>query len=88
MVFPADETTDIGYESGTTVAPDYDAHSSRFSDKLHWVQLDVGKDDHLISPDERLRVAMAPRGSTVAGADLDDQPSHAVEVHLDVIGIV
>ena len=26
MVFSADETTDIGYESGTTVTPDYDAH--------------------------------------------------------------
>ncbi len=26
MVFSADETTDIGYESGTTVTPDYTAH--------------------------------------------------------------
>ena len=61
MIFSADETTDIGYESGTPVTPDYSAHSSKFTGKIHWVQLDVGKDDHdhLISPDERLRVAMA-----------------------------
>jgi arylsulfatase len=61
MVFSADETTDIGYESGTTVTPDYDTHGSRFTGKLNWVQLDVGTDDHdhFIDPEERLRVAMA-----------------------------
>jgi arylsulfatase A-like enzyme len=61
MIFSADETTDIGYESGTTVTPDYTAASSRFTGKIHWVQIDLGDDDndHFISPDERLRVAMA-----------------------------
>ena len=61
MVFSADETTDIGYESGTTVTPDYDAPRSRFTGRIHWVQLDVGTDDHdhFIDPDERLRIAMA-----------------------------
>ena len=61
MIFSADETTDIGYESGTAVTPDYGTHSSKFTGKIHWVQLDVGKDnhDHLITPEERLRVAMA-----------------------------
>ncbi len=61
MIFSADETTDIGYESGTTVTPDYTLHTSRFTGKLHWVQLDVGTDDHdhFIDPDERFRVAMA-----------------------------
>ena len=61
MIFSADETTDIGYESGTTVSPDYTAHGSRFSGRIHWVQLDTGSDDndHFISPEERLRVAMA-----------------------------
>jgi arylsulfatase len=60
FVFSADETTDIGYESGTTVSPDYTAHGSRFNGKIHWVQIDLGKDaedaDHYISADERLRV--------------------------------
>jgi arylsulfatase len=61
MVFSADETTDIGYESGTTVTPDYTAESSRFTGKIQWVQVDLGKDDHdhFIDPEERLRIAMA-----------------------------
>jgi arylsulfatase len=61
MIFSADETTDIGYESGTTVTPDYDAQGSRFTGKIHWVQLDTGDDDHdhFISAEERLRVAVA-----------------------------
>jgi hypothetical protein len=61
MIFSADETTDIGYESGTTVTSDYTARDSRFTGKINWVQLDLGKDDHdhFIDPDERLRIAMA-----------------------------
>jgi len=61
MAFSADETTDVGYESGTAVTRDYTPHSSRFSGKIDWVQIDLGKDDadHMISPEERLRVAMA-----------------------------
>lgn len=61
MVFSADETTDVGYESGTPVSPDYTPQSSRFTGKINWVQIDTGEDDHdhLIDPDERLRIAMA-----------------------------
>jgi arylsulfatase A-like enzyme len=61
MIFSADETTDIGYESGTPVSPDYTPQTSRFTGKIHWVQIDTGDDDHehLVDPEERLRVAMA-----------------------------
>ena len=61
MVFSADETTDVGYESGTAVSPDYTPQSSRFTGKIDWVQIDTGTDDHdhLIDPEERLRIAMA-----------------------------
>ena len=63
FIFSADETTDIGCESGTTVSPDYTAHGSRFKGRINFVQIDLDKDaqdaDHHISPDERLRVAMA-----------------------------
>ena len=61
MIFSADETTDIGYESGTTVTPDYTAKDSRFTGKIKWVQIDLGSDDHdhFIAPEERLRIAMA-----------------------------
>ena len=60
MIFSADETTDIGYESGTTVTADYTAQTSRFTGKIHWVQIDLGDDDHdhFIDPDERLRIGM------------------------------
>ncbi len=61
MVFSADETTDVGYESGTTVSADYTAGTSRFTGRINWVQIDLGLDDHdhFIDPDERMRVAMA-----------------------------
>ena len=61
MIFSADETTDIGYESGTTVTPAYTAATSRFTGKIEWVQIDLGDDDndHFIDPNERLRIAMA-----------------------------
>ncbi|HEY9263685.1 MAG TPA: arylsulfatase [Mycobacterium sp.] len=63
FIFSADETTDVGYESGTTVSPDYTHHTSRFSGKIHWVRIDLGEDaenaDHFITPDERFRIAMA-----------------------------
>jgi arylsulfatase len=63
FIFSADETTDVGYESGTTVSPDYTAHSSRFNGKINWVQIDLGKDaedaNHFIDHEERLRVMMA-----------------------------
>ncbi|MCA9874740.1 MAG: sulfatase-like hydrolase/transferase, partial [Anaerolineales bacterium] len=61
MIFSADETLDIGYEAGTPVATDYTTHDSKFTGKIHWVQLDAGQDDHdhFIDPEERLRIAMA-----------------------------
>ena len=35
--------------------------TSRFTGRIHWVQIDLGDDDHdhFIDPDERLRIAMA-----------------------------
>jgi arylsulfatase A-like enzyme len=61
MVFSGDETTDIGYEAGTPVSTDYTTKTSRFTGKIHWIQIDLGNDDHdhFINPDERLRIAMA-----------------------------
>jgi hypothetical protein len=61
MIFSADETTDIGYESGTTVTADYTMQTSRFTGRITWVQIDLGDDDHdhFIDPEERLRIALA-----------------------------
>jgi arylsulfatase A-like enzyme len=63
MIFSADETADLGSDAGTTVSDDYTAETSRFGGKINWVQIDIGDDaadaDHYITPEERLRVAMA-----------------------------
>jgi arylsulfatase len=61
MTFSFDETCDIGRETGSPVSPDYDERASAFSGEVNWVQIDLEQDDHdhLISPEERFRVAMA-----------------------------
>ncbi len=61
MLFSADETLDIGSDSASPVSDDYTPEQSRFTGKVNWVQLDVGDDDHdhLITPEERFRVAMS-----------------------------
>jgi arylsulfatase A-like enzyme len=64
MLFSADETTDIGSDSATPVSDDYGGpKESEFTGRIHWVQLDGDEAaddvDHLISPEERLRIAMA-----------------------------
>ena len=43
------------------MTPDYTTHTSHFTGKIHWVQIDLGDDDHdhFIDPEERLRIAMA-----------------------------
>jgi arylsulfatase A-like enzyme len=62
ILFSADETCDVGFEAGSPVTFDYPA-TNRFSGEVTWVEIDLGEDaednDHLISPAERLRVAMA-----------------------------
>ncbi len=60
MIFSGDETLDIGVDTGTSVSDDYTPEASRFDGIVNWVQLDLGSDDqtHLITPEERLRVAM------------------------------
>ena len=61
MIFSADETCDIGQDTASPVSPDYATGNNAFNGDVNWVQIDIGDDDHdhLISPDERLSVAMA-----------------------------
>jgi arylsulfatase len=61
MVFSGDETTDVGSDSATPVSDDYGPKTSAFSGRVRWVQIDLDVDDHdhLITPEERLRIAMA-----------------------------
>jgi arylsulfatase len=63
MAFSADETCDVGSDSGTPVTDDLRPEETGFSGRVRWVQIDLGDDaqdaDHLISPEERYRIAMA-----------------------------
>jgi arylsulfatase len=63
LVFSTDETCDIGFQSGTPSSTDYGPHGNKFSGEVNWVEIDLGKDavnlDHLIDPEDRLRLAMA-----------------------------
>ena len=63
MLFSADETTDVGSDTGTAVSDDYRPEASAFSGRVRWVQLDVDEAaedlDHLITPEERMQIAMA-----------------------------
>jgi arylsulfatase len=62
FVFSADETCDVGDEFGSPVTYDYPS-PKRFNGEVNWVEIDVDKDavdvDHLISPEDRLRVFTA-----------------------------
>ena len=63
MLFSGDETTDLGTDSATPVTDDLGPDELAFTGRVKWVQIDLGDDaedaDHLISPEERYRIAMA-----------------------------
>ncbi len=63
MMFSGDETADVGSDTGSRVSDDYRPETSPFTGTVRWIQIDLGEDaddaDHLITPEERLRVAMA-----------------------------
>jgi hypothetical protein len=57
--FSGDEAFDLGGESGSLVTSDYGQR--RFSGEVHRAEIVLGLDDHshLITPEDRLRVALA-----------------------------
>jgi len=64
MLFSADETTDVGHDTATSVTDDFASSAdTRYPGRVRWVQIDLGDDaedaDHFITPEERLRIAMA-----------------------------
>jgi hypothetical protein len=62
MMFSGDETTDLGSDSATPVSDDYEPSGSEFNGRVRWVQIDIDESaenvDHLITPEQRLRIAM------------------------------
>jgi arylsulfatase len=61
MIYSADETCDLGSDTGTPVSEDYTSESSHFTGTVKWVELQIGDDshDHLITAEELMRVATA-----------------------------
>jgi arylsulfatase A-like enzyme len=63
MAFSADETADVGSDTATPVSDDYGVANGTFHGRIRWVELaiDEAAEDlyHLITPEERLRIAMA-----------------------------
>ncbi len=62
LVFSADETCDVGDDFGSPVTRDY-PREPKFTGEVNWLEIDVDKDaentDHLITPQQRLNLAMA-----------------------------
>ena len=61
MAYSADEACDVGADSGSPASPDYGPTGNKFTGEIRWVQIDVGGEsqDHLIRPEDRIRIAMA-----------------------------
>jgi arylsulfatase len=63
LVFSGDETTDVGSDGGTPVSDDYRVMDNEFTGRVEWVQIDIDdaaeNSDHLITAEQRWRVAMA-----------------------------
>jgi arylsulfatase len=61
MGYSADEACDVGSDSGSPASPDYGPKGNKFTGQIHWVQIDIGKDDHdhLITSEDRFNLAMA-----------------------------
>ena len=63
LVFSADDGCDVGVDMGAPVSPDYGSRGNEFSGRVKGVQLAIAEDaesvDHLVSPEEALRIAMA-----------------------------
>jgi arylsulfatase A-like enzyme len=63
MVFSADDGCDVGEDSGAPVSPDYGPQGNAFNGRVKGVQLAIADAaehlDHLVSPEEAVRIAMA-----------------------------
>lgn len=59
FIFAADETMDVGRETGSPVSTDL-PRDTRFTGRVNWVDVSIGDEDFnsLIDPDELLRIAM------------------------------
>jgi arylsulfatase len=63
FVFSADDGLDVGEDSGAPVSPDYGPQGNAFNGKVKGIQLAIAEaaenSDHLVTPADAMRVAMA-----------------------------
>ena len=63
IVFSADDGCDVGCDTGSPVSPDYGPRGNAFNGRVRGVQLaiaDVAEEaDHMVEPEQAMRVAMA-----------------------------
>jgi hypothetical protein len=63
FIFSADDGCDVGEDSGSPVSPDYGSRGNGFSGRVKGVQLAIADAavslDHLVKPEDAVRVAMA-----------------------------
>jgi arylsulfatase A-like enzyme len=63
MIFSADDGCDVGQDTGAPVSPDYGPRGNEFTGRVKGVEIAIGAAaedvDHLIVPEEAVRVAMA-----------------------------
>ncbi len=61
MVFSADDGCDVGEDSGAAVSPDYGPVGNAFNGVVKGVLLSIADDkgEHMVSPEDAVRVAMA-----------------------------
>ena len=63
MIFSADDGCDIGEDTGAPVSPDYSSHGNAFNGQVKGVQLAIAEaaedEDHLVNPEDAIRIAMA-----------------------------
>jgi hypothetical protein len=70
-----------GEDTGSSVSDDYEPHASSYIGKVKWVQIDINEtaedNDHLITPEERLRIVRLWGRSTPRSRDGARQASRA-----------
>jgi arylsulfatase len=63
MIFSADDGCDVGVDTGSPVSEDYGPHGNAFSGRVKGVQVALAEaaesSDHLVSPEDAVRIAMA-----------------------------
>jgi arylsulfatase len=63
IVFSCDDGLDVGVDSGAPVSPDYGPHGNAFNGRVKGVLLSIADDpanaDHMVRPEDAVRVALA-----------------------------